>query len=96
MTNPYLLIFGINSFIAGALGNTAVVNQGCPNTAPLPRASCIGRVSTCWSPGVRDTDCPGHGLCCFDGCINICFPGNPAPAPLPAPVVPVVRVPPPV
>jgi len=82
--------------LGNRLGNTAVVNQGCPNTAPLPRASCIGRVSTCWSPGVRDTDCPGHGLCCFDGCINICFPGNPAPAPLPAPVVPVVRVPPPV
>lgn len=28
--------------------------------------------STCWSPGVDDVDCPGHGLCCFDGCANTC------------------------
>ena len=81
----------VNSIITGALGHTAVVNQGCPNTIPLPRASCTGRVSTCWSPGVRDTDCPGHGLCCYDGCVNVCFPGNPAPPPV-VPVAPVVPV----
>ena len=35
--------------------------------------SCSGNVkSTCWSPGVNDVDCPGHGLCCFDGCANTC------------------------
>lgn len=28
----------------------------------------------CWSPGVRDQDCPGEGLCCFNGCVNICLP----------------------
>ena len=32
----------------------------------------LGSVSTCWSPGQRDTDCPGNGLCCFDGCANTC------------------------
>ena len=31
-----------------------------------------GAVSTCWSPGQRDTDCPNSGLCCFDGCANTC------------------------
>ena len=31
-----------------------------------------GAVSTCWSPGQRDTDCPSNGLCCFDGCANTC------------------------
>ena len=23
--------------------------------------------------GVRDTDCPAHGLCCYDGCANSCY-----------------------
>merc|ERR1711953_668253 len=36
-----------------------------------------GAVSTCWSPGQRDTDCPGNGLCCFDGCADTCD-GQPA------------------
>jgi hypothetical protein len=52
----------------------ARVNQGCPISQPLPRSHCKGRLSVCWSPGVRDTDCPGHGLCCFDGCVNSCGP----------------------
>jgi len=66
-------------------------NQGCPNTAPLPRDQCAGKVSVCWSPGVRDTDCPGHGLCCFDGCVNLCVGAAPPPPPLVrSPLVPVV------
>ncbi len=28
----------------------------------------------CWSPGTPDTDCPGEGLCCFNGCVNVCLP----------------------
>ena len=28
----------------------------------------------CWSPGVPDQDCPGEGLCCFNGCVNYCLP----------------------
>jgi len=35
-------------------------------------------VSTCWSPGVPDTDCPNNGLCCNDGCANTCL-GAPTP-----------------
>ena len=29
----------------------------------------------CWSPGVPDLDCPGSGLCCFNGCVNVCING---------------------
>jgi len=61
-------------------------NQGCLNTAPLPRNQCAGKISVCWSPGVRDTDCPGHGLCCFDGCVNLCQGGPPPPLPIPIPI----------
>jgi len=70
-----------------ALVNTisAQGNQGCANTPPLPRNQCAGKVSTCWSPGVRDTDCPSHGLCCFDGCVNVCVGA----VPIPPPIVPV-------
>jgi len=68
-------------------------NQGCLNTAPLPRDQCAGKVSVCWSPGVRDTDCPGHGLCCFDGCVNLCQAAAPplvVPVPIRSPLIPVV------
>ena len=44
----------------------------CPNVNPLSDAECAGAVSTCWSPGQPDTDCPNFGLCCFDGCANTC------------------------
>ncbi len=46
------------------------------------REACLGRSSVCWSPGVRDTDCPGHGLCCTDGChVNVCLGATPLPPP---------------
>ena len=53
--------------------------SSCPNIQPLKPASCGGGRSDnqCWSRGVRDTDCPGHGLCCFDGCAYTCLPFNP-------------------
>ena len=35
--------------------------------------------STCWSPGVRDLDCPGQGYCCFDGCAATCLAGSQKP-----------------
>ena len=35
---------------------------GCPAPSLLPQ-QCAGAVSTCWSVGVADVDCPGHGLC---------------------------------
>ena len=36
----------------------------CPAASALSEAECAGAVSTCWSPGQRDTDCPDNGLCC--------------------------------
>merc|ERR1712128_51316 len=47
--------------------NSAGVSGGdsCPSLSPLP-------VSSCWSPGQPDGDCPDFGLCCFDGCSNTC------------------------
>ena len=39
---------------------------------PLGKSCSGNEKSTCWSPGVNDVDCPGHGLCCFDGCSNTC------------------------
>ena len=59
----------IACFIALANANF-LKDPKCP--AARAQGSCAGRRSTCWSPGVRDTDCPGHGLCCFDGCANTC------------------------
>ena len=35
-----------------------------------------GRQHQCNSPGISDSNCPGHGLCCNNGCINICILGN--------------------
>jgi len=46
--------------------------DSCPALDPLPPSSCEGSVSTCWSPGQPDGDCPNFGLCCFDGCSNTC------------------------
>ena len=30
----------------------------------------------CWSLGVPDLDCPGNGLCCFNGCNYMCQPSK--------------------
>jgi len=56
----------------------------CPAASPASPDSCQGSVDTCWSPGQPDADCPGFGLCCFDGCSNTC-PGGPPPPPQSAP-----------
>ena len=60
----------------------------CPPASPRAPAQCRGQRSTCWSPGVRDLDCPGSGLCCYDGCANTCVasaPRDPPPPPPPPP-----------
>ena len=57
----------------------------CPAPTVLPH-HCAGAVNQCWSIGVSDVDCPGHSLCCFDGCSNYCL-GHPAQAPALAPAV---------
>ena len=46
--------------------------DSCPSLSPLPSSDCEGSVSSCWSPGQPDGDCPDFGLCCFDGCSNTC------------------------
>ena len=56
--------------LSGTQGRNFIEDPKCP--AVTPQGSCQGRRSNCWSPGVRDTDCPGHGLCCYDGCANTC------------------------
>ena len=47
-------------------------NGVCP--PPKPNRKCEYVKHQCWSLGVPDVDCPGHGLCCFDGCVNSCVP----------------------
>lgn len=60
----------------GAFGTSGAGTPGdvgsCPAPFPLSPDECEGAVSTCWSPGQRDTDCPNYGLCCFDGCADTC------------------------
>ena len=55
----------VNNLISpgGAGGDAGDAGQ-CPAASPLSDAECAGAVSTCWSPGQRDTDCPSNGLCC--------------------------------
>ena len=60
--------------VSSSSGKNFIADPKCP--AAQPQASCAGRRSTCWSPGVRDLDCPGHGLCCYDGCANTCVPAD--------------------
>ena len=58
--------------------------QSCPKLLPpLSLSQCQGRLSTCWSVGVPDLDCPNWGLCCFDGCANTCLGNTPPPGPTP-------------
>ena len=45
-----------------------------------PMSSCRDSVSTCWSVGELDWDCPGNNLCCFDGCANTCLDSAQNPA----------------
>lgn len=96
---------GLYGLAEGAFGNDAGGSPPdadgqsggqCPVVDPLSDAECAGAVSTCWSPGQPDTDCPNNGICCFDGCANTCegeasdesrpAPNvTPAPQPTPAP-----------
>jgi len=87
-------------FIAISNGRKFLEDPKCPPASPRTPRQCKGQRSTCWSPGVKDTDCPGHGLCCYDGCANTCYsdtkpsPSNnqpirrPPPTPKPKPIVP--------
>merc|ERR1719443_1030016 len=69
----------------------------CPPVSPRSPAQCRGQRSNCWSPGVRDLDCPASGLCCYDGCANTCVASSPPPPPRapPPPRPPTTTRPPP-
>ena len=56
---------------AGGSGGEGDDAGQCPAASALSDAECAGAVSTCWSPGQRDTDCPSNGLCCVSR--NIIF-----------------------
>ncbi len=51
-------------------------HAACPRREPKAHCPPKGTVHQCWSPGVPDLDCPGSGLCCFDGCVNVCIMGH--------------------
>ena len=57
---------GFYGLAEGAFGGDGGESSSgtCPARDPLSPEECDGSVSTCWSPGVRDTDCPFNGLCC--------------------------------
>jgi len=45
----------------------------CPVVESKTEAQCVNATANCWSRGVPDVDCPGFGLCCYDGCVNTCL-----------------------
>ena len=49
--------------VEGAFGGVSESVEECPATPDIPEEECEGSVSSCWSPGQRDTDCPNNGLC---------------------------------
>ena len=55
-------------------------NLVCPTIPNISNLHCSPKYSVdqCWVPDRPDTDC-GDGLCCFDGCRNVCYSGAPAP-----------------
>jgi len=59
--------------VEGAFGEESESVEECPATPVKTEEECEGSVSSCWSPGQRDTDCPNSGLCCYDGCANTCL-----------------------
>ena len=52
-------------------------NLECPSVPHLETVHCSPKYSVdqCWVPDQPDTKC-GEGLCCFDGCRNVCFGGT--------------------
>ena len=63
-----LLVLVLSPLVTGNF----IKDPKCPPVSPRSPAQCRGQRSNCWSPGVRDLDCPASGLCCYDGCANTC------------------------
>ena len=72
-------------FLSCCSGFKFIEDPKCPPVTPKTPAQCKGQRSNCWSPGVRDLDCPASGLCCYDGCANTCVSSSPPPPPPRAP-----------
>ena len=49
--------------VDGVFGEVSESVGECPATPAKADDECEGSVSSCWSPGQRDTDCPNSGLC---------------------------------
>jgi len=49
----------------------------CPEVGPKPSQMCLNKTPSCWSEGQSDVDCPGYGLCCYDGCVASCLQPGP-------------------
>merc|ERR1719175_121369 len=68
----------------GLAACSALPRTTCPVVYQRSRCSPEESSSTCWSPGQPDVDCPGNGICCFDGCSNQCgLPISDAPVEVP-------------
>merc|ERR1711935_340524 len=67
------------------MGPSKIYAKPSPHPGSCPpidhNVKCSYGESQCWSPGVPDLDCPGSGLCCFNGCINVCLPIPALPVP---------------
>lgn len=76
---------GLFAGTGGSGGGHPIGGDECPALDQLGEQDCQGavsrlswlpphhpQVSTCWSPGQPDGDCPNFGLCCFDGCADTC------------------------
>jgi len=51
-------------------------SQDRPTECPPPsKEKCdpATSIANCWSPGSEDVDCLNHGLCCYNGCANVCL-----------------------
>jgi len=59
-----------------AISNDDQVLQERPTECPPPSLeSCdpATSIANCWSPGSEDVDCAENGLCCYNGCANVCL-----------------------
>ena len=83
---------GLFAGTGGSGGGHPIGGDECPALDQLGEQDCQGavsrlswlppdspQVSTCWSPGQPDGDCPNFGLCCFDGCADTCGEGESSP-----------------